>query len=487
MASALPIYTSHGEGNWGGRVDVNNSKFSKFQGKSKCGERSVIFERNPDSSDKIPPHFFNDCILEDVDDTGFAFLDKPDPKWANVKDCGNFPCTAPNNLIFSFSGTTYEGTVSPSTAVEDFTIVPDEETVAGTYPNCERKEVQQAYVCQMDNIGMMMFESLDDDAWDRALQPIFLLNEETGFNNTINAMMDHIWDTFYTGQRRMARFPTALATGQDYTLEFSSTPAKKMRFNLDARTGGTKIKIPYPVAGSIQVTADGKKKSYTPWDDTIGASSPLTKTKGCGENRFVGILNFLEFWLEPGCLIEIEPKDSIMAKVRMDWSMAEFYSDGGTTRFADRLAASLGIDSFRIKVVAVYEGSTVVDFEIEAEEVEEVEEVTTDADGNALTEEQIAANKAAALEAAQAKAAAALAAVKETLVEQAVSGKLEIGAPVMGLESTAPEDKGVVLAGDPIPEPSCELSNTCVEPPAEGASALAAMWVALIALAFTLM
>ena len=333
---------------------------------------------------------------------------------------------------------------------------------------------------------MMMFESLDDDAWDRALQPIFLLNEETGFNNTLNAMMDHIWDTFYTGQRRMARFPTALATGQDYTLEFSSTPAKKMRFNLDARTGGTKIKIPYPVAGSIQVTANGKKKSYTPWDDAINASSPLTKTKGCGENRFVGILNFLEFWLEPGCLIEIQPKDSIMAKVRMDWSMAEFYSDGGTTRFADRLAASLGIDSFRIKVVAVYEGSTVVDFEIESEEPEVTEEPTVDENGVALTEEQIATNKAATLAAAQAKAVAALAAVKETLVQQATTGALEIGAPVMGLESSAPEDKGVVLAGDPIPEPSCELSNTCVVP-TEGASALVAMWVALIALAFTLM
>ena len=56
----------------------------------------------------------------------------------------------------------------------------------------------------------MMFENLDDDAWDRAIQPVFLKNEETGFNNTLNAMMDHIWDTFYTGQRRMARFPAAM-------------------------------------------------------------------------------------------------------------------------------------------------------------------------------------------------------------------------------------------------------------------------------------
>ena len=57
-----------------------------------------------------------------------------------------------------------------------------------------------------------MFENLDDDAWDRAIQPVILLNKETGFNNTLNAMMDHIRDTFYTGQKRMARFPTALLT-----------------------------------------------------------------------------------------------------------------------------------------------------------------------------------------------------------------------------------------------------------------------------------
>ena len=141
-----------------------------------------------------------------------------------------------------------------------------------------------------------------------------------------------------------------------------------MRFNLEARTGSIKIKIPYPVAGSVTVYANNKKKDYTPWDDALGRHSPLTKTKGCGENRFVGIENFLEFYITPGCLIEIEPKDAIMTKVRMDWSLSEFYSNGGTTRFVDRLAASLGIAANRIKTVAIYEGSVIVDFVIEAEE-----------------------------------------------------------------------------------------------------------------------
>jgi len=177
-----------------------------------------------------------------------------------------------------------------------------------------------------------------------------------------------------------------------------------MRVNLDANTGGTMIRIPYPVAGSIQIYANGKKKSYTPWDEELGRNAPLTKTKGCGENRFVGIENFLEFYITPGCLIDIEPKDSIMTKVRMDWSLAEFYSSGGTTRFVDRLAASLGIAANRIKTVAIYEGSVVVDFVIEAEEGESAEE-----------------------------AAANFAAIETKLVAQVESGDLDIGAPIMGL------------------------------------------------------
>lgn len=258
---------------------------------------------------------------------------------------------------------------------------------------------------------------------------MFLLNANRGFNNTVNAMMDHIWDTFYTGQRRMARFPTALETDQDYRLEFSGTPPKKMRFNLDALTGAVKIKIPYPVAGSIQVYANGKKVDYTPWDESINRHGPLTKMKGCGENRFVGIDNFLEFYLTTGCLIEIEPKDAIMTKVRMNWSLDEFYSDGGTTRFVDRLAASLGIDANRVKVVAIYEGSTVVDFVIEAdEETSSSSSSSTTSSAAALTE---------------------LSELTQKLVEQVNAGELDIGAPVMGIQG----DDGSVLAGDPIPEP----------------------------------
>ena len=65
-----------------------------------------------------------------------------------------------------------------------------------------------------------------------------------------------------------------------------------------------------------------------------------------------------------GCTIKIAPVDSIQTKVRLEWTLNEFFADGGTTKFVDRLAASLGIHASTIKVVAVYQGSVVVEFQI---------------------------------------------------------------------------------------------------------------------------
>lgn len=47
----------------------------------------------------------------------------------------------------------------------------------------------------------------------------------------------------------------------------------------------------------------------------------------------------------------------------MEWTMKEFYAAGGQTAFIDRVAASIGIHSSTIKVVSVYEGSLVVNYE----------------------------------------------------------------------------------------------------------------------------
>ena len=154
-ASALPIHKSHGEGVWGGKVTFKDCVFKNFVGKTMCGEKSVIFKGNIYDSDKTPQHYFENSTFINVDDSGWAFLAKPPTKWANVKDCGNFPCTAPLNIIMTFSGTKFEGETKPKKTPADFVIVPDDKTVGGTYPGCTHFKDQQIYVCETNNVGLL--------------------------------------------------------------------------------------------------------------------------------------------------------------------------------------------------------------------------------------------------------------------------------------------------------------------------------------------
>lgn len=231
--------------------------------------------------------------------------------------------------------------------------------------------------------------------------------------------MDHVWDGFYTGQLRLSRFPAQLETGKDYTVEMAGTPPKKMRYSLQADLGGVKLKIPYPVAGSYTVKANGQLRDYTTWDKDLGRHSPLQKNSGCGENRYVGVENFLEFFITPGCEILVEPRDAIMTKVRLEWTLADFYADGGVTRFVDRMAAALGVPAHRIKTVAVYEGSVIVDFEILANEDAETAEA----------------------------AAAELAIVQQLMISGIENGSIDLGAEILGLQSM----EGEVYVGTYIP------------------------------------
>lgn len=178
--------------------------------------------------------------------------------------------------------------------------------------------------------------------------------------------MDHMWDGFYTGQKRLSRFPVQIETVGDYLIKFTGTPANKMRFVLRANIGAIKIKIPYSNAGAYTVFANSVEKAYTPWDSRLGRHGELSKTKGCGENRFVGVENFLEFYITTDCEIRIVPSDSIMIAVRLNWTLAEFYADGGVTTFTDRMAAVLGVHASQIKTVAVYEGSVIIEFAVSA-------------------------------------------------------------------------------------------------------------------------
>lgn len=138
-----------------------------------------------------------------------------------------------------------------------------------------------------------------------------------------------------------------------------------MRFKMDSisKTASAIIKIPYPGAMSQNIVKDGKIIEFNQWDEKLHMYGEV-KGDFCGENRYVGVKNIMEFYLDTSCELHIQPRDAIQALVRMEWTVDEFFSAGGTSSFMDRVAGSLGIHASTIKIVSVYEGSLVVNYEI---------------------------------------------------------------------------------------------------------------------------
>ena len=276
-----------------------------------------------------------------------------------------------------------------------------------------------AYVCDEEKLGILLFESLDDDKVDRSLQPIYLAMEGTEMSNKLNSFMDHLWDGFYQGQIRLSRFPGLVNAplGSVYDITFTGSPAKKMQFWLQtmSRSAGMTVRIAYPGAESRQITVNGNKVEMNQWDESLQQYGEIQQDF-CGENRYLGVVNILEFYLKTGedCIVQVEPRDAIQTLVRMEWTMAEFFDNGGTTSFVDRVAGSLGIHASTIKVVSVYEGSLVVNYEIE-------EDPDSDVDLEEISERQ---------------------------TEMFATGQMDLGAPILDVEAgeTSVISNGVVTA-----------------------------------------
>jgi len=56
--------------------------------------------------------------------------------------------------------------------------------------------------------------------------------------------------------------------------------------------------------------------------------------------------------------------NAIQLGVRLDFDFDTFFAEGGVTTFIDNMAAVLGIHKADLKVISVYEGSVIIDFEV---------------------------------------------------------------------------------------------------------------------------
>lgn len=118
---------------------------------------------------------FSGLIFDNVHDDAVAYMFDPPASWAKIDDCGNFPCTGPNNAVIKFDTVTCTGTAQPSfcaTTAVAFTVVTKRLSDTTSYTDCVFNTNWNAYLCTgvtSTKIGQLIFESLDNDTWDRSV------------------------------------------------------------------------------------------------------------------------------------------------------------------------------------------------------------------------------------------------------------------------------------------------------------------------------
>lgn len=89
----------------GNVAKYTNVVFKDFPGtgtRCNAARKLRIFETHPQASDLIMQQIFSNIVLNNVSSDAFMFLMDPPEGWANLTDCVEFPCTAPENMLLSF-------------------------------------------------------------------------------------------------------------------------------------------------------------------------------------------------------------------------------------------------------------------------------------------------------------------------------------------------------------------------------------------------
>lgn len=120
--SALPVAKMKSAGVWKHRTEFKAVTFHDFANVTikGCKVRQYCMGPNTTASDHIHVQHFVNTVFDNVHDDAMAHIYDPPKKWANPTDCGNYPCTAPQNAVVKFKGTTFKGAVKPLSTVADF-------------------------------------------------------------------------------------------------------------------------------------------------------------------------------------------------------------------------------------------------------------------------------------------------------------------------------------------------------------------------------
>jgi len=74
----------------------------------------------------------------------------------------------------------------------DFQLIPDVEGYSEMFDGCSKMPSINGYFCKTKGLGILLWESMDPDSWDRSIQPVYYrFNEEEAHQNKLNSYQDH--------------------------------------------------------------------------------------------------------------------------------------------------------------------------------------------------------------------------------------------------------------------------------------------------------
>jgi parallel beta-helix repeat protein len=371
--SNLPYEKIKSYATWYTEAYSRNVTFKNWRSETRtnCASASTndqkIFFINRDNSDHVAVQTFTNTVFDNVISNAVAQLDDPNQAWSTINDCGSFPCTAPDNAIIKFIDASATGDNIPDyiSSIESgtsFQILSNNIGVTANIDNCQFIFDWNAYLCRNDQLGQLVFESLDGDVEDRTFSPIQYRGEGdySAFNNTLNSFMDHCWDGHYTCQKRLSRFPGMLQLNRAYEIWFTGTQPGNSRYTIEGASEATDyliLKIDFSKSIVYNVYADGTQVESYFYNDTLRDVPTITQTH-CGENRFEESTYTYEFYLTRNCTVTLKAQDHLYGVIRLQMTVDQFFEED----FRNSLAYNLGITTDKIKVVGAKTGSVIVSF-----------------------------------------------------------------------------------------------------------------------------
>jgi len=161
-SSAIPIHKHMSAGSWWGRSKFENLVFKDFPtlAVADCADNSQhAIGLNVFSSDYVHLTDFVSPTFNNVhDDAVVSIYDSPSA-WASIDDCGEFPCTGPNNIVMKFDTVTCLGTAQPEFCSDNtagFTVTSrmrDSKTSISSksFEGCVLNEKWNSFLCTGEN------------------------------------------------------------------------------------------------------------------------------------------------------------------------------------------------------------------------------------------------------------------------------------------------------------------------------------------------